>query len=113
MRAGIREQVPAIVAKLTEAALAGDVAAARLLLERVCAPLKAEEAPQRFDLMPGSLTQRGTAILESVADGNLPASTGASLLGALGTLARVTEMDELVRRIEALESAREPEGVKA
>lgn len=112
LRAAIAESVPEVIERLKAAALAGDVAAARLLLERTVAPVKAEEAPQPFDLMPGSLTQRGTAILEAVAAGDLPASTGASLLGAVGTLARVTEIDDLTRRIEALEAARGPEGTR-
>ena len=42
-------------------------------------------------------------MLRSVADGVLAPSQGAALLGAIGTLARVTEMDELESRIAALE----------
>jgi hypothetical protein len=113
LRQAIAEHTPSIIERLVASALAGDTSAARLLLERVAAPLKAEEAPQPFDLAPGTLTARGTAILEAVAAGALPASTGASLLGAVGTLARVAEVDELTRRIEALEAGRGQEGGKA
>lgn len=110
LRTAIAEHTPEIIARLVEAAKGGDVGAARLLLERSIPAIKSEEAPQPFDLAPGTLTERGTAILEAVAAGALPASTGANLLGAVGTLARVTEMDELVRRIEALEAGRGQEG---
>lgn len=106
LRAAIAEHTPEIIARLVEAAKSGDVAASRLLLERCVPPVKAEESPQAFDLAPGTLTERGTRILEAVAAGTLPASTGASLLGAVGTLARVAEVDELTRRIEALEAGR-------
>ena len=45
-------------------------------------------------------------MLSAVADGDLAPSQGAALLGAIGTLARVTELDELAARITALEAAR-------
>ena len=84
-------------------ALEGDVGAARLLLERAVAPLKAIEPVQALTLPDGTLTDQGRAVLRSVADGELAPSQGAALLGAIGTLARVTEMDELESRIAALE----------
>ena len=84
-------------------ALDGDVGAARLLLERTIAPLKAIEPTQALTLPDGSLTDKGRAVLSAVAGGELAPSQGAALLGAIGTLARVTEMDELESRIAALE----------
>ena len=42
-------------------------------------------------------------MLSAVAGGNLAPSQGAALLGAIGTLARITEIDELTARIAALE----------
>ena len=103
LRAAIAAQVPALLAKLMQQALEGDTSAARLLLERVVAPLKAQEAPQALVLPDGSLTDQGRAVLRSVASGELAPSQGAALLGAIGQLARVAEVDELTRRIEALE----------
>ena len=43
-------------------------------------------------------------MLSAVAGGDLAPSQGAALLGAIGTLARVTEIDELTARIAALEA---------
>lgn len=43
------------------------------------------------------------AVIDSVAAGELAVSQGAALLSAIGTLARVMEVDELVRRVEMLE----------
>ena len=43
-------------------------------------------------------------MLGAVATGTLAPGQGAALLGAIGTLARVVEVDELERRIEALEA---------
>lgn len=103
VRAAIPAQVPALLAKLMTQALEGDTSAARLLLERAIAPLKAIEQAQALTLPDGTLTDQGRAVLRSVADGVLAPSQGAALLGAIGTLARVTEMDELESRIAALE----------
>ncbi|AOF85799.1 hypothetical protein BSY239_843 [Hydrogenophaga sp. RAC07] len=104
IRASISARVPELLAALMARALAGDVGAARLLLERAVAPLKAAEQPQVLSLPSGTLTEQGRAVLASVAAGELAAGAGAALLGAIGTLARVSEIDELAARVAALES---------
>lgn len=104
LREAIAGRVPDILNALLTKALEGDVAAARLLLERTVAPLKAVEPPQPLTLPDGSLTEQGRAILAAVAAAELAPSQGAALLGALGTLARVAEVDELAARVAALEN---------
>ena len=108
LRAAIAEHVPAIIERLVGAALQGDVAAARLLLERTIAPLKAAEPAAPLVLPDGSLTEQGRAVLGAVAAGTLAPGQGAALLGAIGTLARVIELEELERRIAALEAGSAP-----
>ena len=103
MRAANTGNVPAILESLTTSALAGDVQAARLLLYRALPPIKPVEQSQPLSLPDGTLTEQGRAVLASVAAGELAPGQGAALLGAIGTLARVSEVDELARRIEALE----------
>ena len=105
LRAAIADRVPELLAAMMARALDGDTSAARLLLERAVAPLKAAEQPQALTLPDGTLTEQGRAVLASVAAGELAPGQGAALLGALGTLARVTELDELTARITALEAA--------
>lgn len=104
LRAAIAKRVPDLLDAMMARALDGDVGAARLLLERAVAPLKAMEQPQALTLPDGTLTEQGHAVLRSVANGVLAPSQGAALLGAIGTLARVTELDELESRIAALEA---------
>jgi hypothetical protein len=104
LRADIADRVPQLLGQLFTQAMAGDVGAARLLLERSIAPLKAIEAPQALHLPDGTLTEQGRAVLGAVAAGELAPGQGAALLGAIGTLARVTEVDELTRRIEKWEA---------
>ena len=103
IRAAIADRVPELLAAMMTRALDGDVGAARLLLERAVAPLKAAEQPQALSLPDGTLTDKGRAVLASVAAGELAPGQGAALLGAIGTLARVTELDEMAARITALE----------
>ena len=102
IRAAIADRVPDLLAAMMTRALDGDVGAARLLLERAVAPLKAAEQPQAMDLPDGTLTDQGRAVLASVAAGELAPGQGAALLSAIGTLARVTEIDELTARITQL-----------
>ena len=104
LRASLAADVPDILAGLVLAAKGGDVQAARLILERVLPPVKAIEQAVRLELPDGdTLTAKGRAVLASVAAGELAPGQGAALLGAIGTLARVAEIDELARRIEVLE----------
>ncbi len=103
IRAAIAERVPELLAAMMARALDGDVGAARLLLERAVAPLKAAEQPQALSLPDGTLTDQGRAVLVAVAAGELAPGQGAQLLAAIGTLAKVSEVDELTARITALE----------
>ncbi len=104
LRAAIREHVPAIIERLVQAALTGDVGAARLLLERVCAPLKASEDVNLLALPDGSLSEQGRSVLAAVAAGEIAVGQGAALLSSLGALAKITETDDLARRIASLEA---------
>lgn len=104
LRATLAKDVPAIIKMLGTAAKAGDMQAARLILERVLPPVKAIEQPQALALpADGSLTDQGRAVLSAVAVGDLSPGQGAALIGAIGGMARVTEIDELAERIKKLE----------
>ena len=112
LRAAIGERVPELLAAMMTRALDGDVGAARLLLERAIAPLKAAEQAQALSLPDGTLTEQGRAVLAAVAAGELAPGQGAQLMTALGTLARVVEVTELEQRITKLENAKGTDGNK-
>lgn len=104
LRASIAADIPDILAGLVLAAKSGDVQAARLILERVLPPVKATEQTQELDFPEGgTLTDQGRAVLSAVAAGELAPGQGAQLLAAIGSLARVIEIDELTARITTLE----------
>jgi hypothetical protein len=104
IRAGIADHIPAIIDKLVEQAKGGDASAARLLLERVIAPLKAMESPALVPLPAGSLAAQAQAVVRAAADGNLAPGQAALIVNALGGVARIVETTDLIERIEALEA---------
>lgn len=105
LREAIAQDVPAIVETLKAAALAGDVQAARLLLERALPACKPVELPQPLALPEGgTLADKGAAILHAAGVGELAPGQAAALLAALGTLAKIVETTELEQRIAALEA---------
>ena len=103
MRAAIATRIPELLEAMMQRALDGDVGAARLLLERTVAPLRATDMAQPLNLPNGTLTEQGRAVMAAVSTGDLAPSQGAALVGALGALARVAEVDELAARVAALE----------
>jgi hypothetical protein len=93
-----------IKAVLVKKAKEGDMAAIRIVAERVCPPIKAAETATPISLPEGTLTDRANSVLAGLADGTLNPGQAAQLLQALGAVAKVHEVDELARRIEALEA---------
>ncbi|MEA3250552.1 MAG: DUF5681 domain-containing protein [Pseudomonadota bacterium] len=82
----------------------GDMAACRLILERLLPAIRPAHAPVEFDIDPAApLADQGRAVLAAVAAGDLPPDQGRSLLDGIASLARITEIDELAARIEKLE----------
>ena len=104
LRASIAADVPEILAGLVTAAKGGDIQAARLLLERVLPPVKSIEQAVELQLPDGgTLTAQGRNVLSAVASGDLAPGQGAMLLSAIGSLARITEIDEMEARLTRLE----------
>lgn len=104
LRASLAGDVPVILAGLVLAAKGGDVQAARLILERVLPPLKGVEQAVELQLPDGgTLTAKASAVLSAAAAGELAPGQAAQLIAALGTLAKISEVDELAARITELE----------
>jgi hypothetical protein len=101
----LKDDLPAIFDTLRQQALAGDAAALRLVVDKIIPSPKAIEEPVPIALPDGSLTEQGRALLRACAAGEIAPGQAASLVGALGQLARVSEMDELDARIRKLEEA--------
>lgn len=104
LRTRLADRAGEVLDTVVDAALGGDVAACKLILERVVPALKPmEQAVQLAIPTDGTLTEQGRAVLAAVGNGALAPSQGATVVQAIGTMARVLEVDELTRRVEALE----------
>jgi len=105
LRAAIAQAVPEIIARLVErATMEGDVQAARLLLERVLPPVKAVALPEPLPVpATGSLASRGEAVLAAMAAGEVSADAAEAAMAGLMAVARLRTIDDLERRIAALE----------
>ena len=103
LRAQLEPDAPEILKSMVVAAKGGDVQAARLILERILPPLKPTEQAMELALLGDTLTDKGRAVLGAVSSGELSPGQGGQLITAIGTLARVAEIDDLERRIGELE----------
>lgn len=102
IRTQIAADLPAIIGVLKDKALAGDVTAARALMDRSLAPLKATDEPTRF--VPGHYPATSARlVLEAVSVGGLTPDQGSQILSALVAQVRITEVSELEGRIARLE----------
>lgn len=98
-----KPHAPELIAKAIRMALDGDSTAMRLCLERVVGPIKAQLPAVRIEGMPDTLTGQGEAVLRAMAAGDISPDAAADILQGIAAQARITEVDELQRRIEALE----------
>ncbi len=103
LRKAIVEDMPEIILALIKQAKAGDTAAAKILLDRCCPPLK----PQAMTInvpVGGTLAEQGGDIIRATLSGNIPPDVGAQLINALSNQAKLIELQELTERIEILEA---------
>ena len=79
------------------------MAAAKVLIDRVCPPLKPQALPISLPVN-GSLTEQGVEIIRATMAGQIPPDIGSQLITALAAQSKIIEVDELTRRVEALEA---------
>lgn len=104
LRAALTKELPEVLEALVARAKAGDTGAIKLVLERTVPVLRPVDAATPLNLpADGGLADQGRAVLAALATGQLPANQAANILQGLGNLAKLIELDELTRRIEALE----------
>ncbi len=96
----------ALVRKVIELAKGGDMQALKVCLDRLCPPLKPQSALVQIEIPEtDNLADIGRVFILAASDGRLSPDIASQLVAAVGTLARVVEIDELKERLAALESA--------
>jgi hypothetical protein len=89
------------------AALAGDMQAANMVLQRLSPPLRARADKATFELTPDApLHEQANQILASVAEGQIDPETGKILIDCIQSVAGIRTVDELELRLRALEEKR-------
>lgn len=87
-----------------DAALAGDMQAANLVLQRLSPPLRARAEKVQFDLSQDApLTTQAQQVLAAIADGNIDPETGHMLINCIASFAGLKQVDDLEQRLIALE----------
>ena len=93
----------ALISKAISMALDGDPAMIRVCIDKLIASPKAREQSVKIPDFDGSLSERGERVLAAIAIGAISPSEGLTVLGAIGAQAKLVEVDDLLKRIEALE----------
>lgn len=111
LREQLKEHGAEVAQKVIDSALQGDMQAAKMVLDRLAPPLKAQAAPVTIDL-PEAAGLAGTAkaVIASAASGELAPDIAAQMVAAVGQLARISEIDELLKRVERLEKVTDSGG---
>jgi len=102
-RQATESQMDAVIEAMVTAAKAGDTSAAKLLIDRCIPPFKPVQPASAFPLSGDSLVEKAEAILAAVANGALAVHDAKALIDAIGSLARIIEVEEFERRIAVLE----------
>lgn len=106
LRDEIAKAAPDIIDSLVGLAKAGDVQAARLLLDRCLPALRAVDSPAPLALGdgPADLAGAATAVLAALSAGSLTPDQAGAVASVLNALVRVREATELEARITKLEN---------
>ena len=105
MREALAADLGGIIDTVKARALAGDMQAARIILDRLVPSLRPVEMPAVLTLPAGAtLAGQAQAVVNAAAAGELAPSQAAQIVTALGGVAKIIEATELLKRIEALES---------
>jgi polyhydroxyalkanoate synthesis regulator phasin len=94
-----------LIQRVVGMAKEGDMAALKLCLDRLCAPLRPTDRHIVIEGMADAteLSDKGELILTNVASGEITPSEAQHLMTAVSSQARIIEVDELERRVAELE----------
>jgi len=100
----------ALVTKAVELALAGDSTALRICIDRLIPPARARGDPVALPPASDSLAENGRNVIEALAEGRLSPEETGEIMQALTAQARIVEIDEIEKRVTALEQAAATKG---
>jgi len=103
-RRAIQDKGEELVTVVLNAALAGDMAALRLCLDRIAPPLRPSAEPVEIAMPEGASAQeQATLVLAAIARGEVDPVNGKLLVDVISSVATLTELPAILARLEALE----------
>jgi len=102
IRNHIAGKMPNIMKVLVTAAEDGDIQACKILVDRVCPPLR----PQAISVdLPagGTLADQGNRVIKGMLNGTIPTDIGSQLLSALHTHAGTIDLTVVAERLARIE----------
>ena len=98
----IDSMIPQVLDCVYQKALAGDMTAAKMLLDRTLPNKRPEQ--ERVEIEhSGNIASDAQNVLRGVFDGEVSPDVGAILLSAMTSVLKAIEVEDLAKRIEALE----------
>ena len=102
LRKSIVDDMPEIINTLVKLAKSGDVAAAKVLLDRCVPVLKSQAMPINLPVN-GTLAEQGGEIIKATMSGQIPPDIGSQLIIALSNQGKLIELQELTERLQRIE----------
>jgi hypothetical protein len=106
LRKAIEAKADEILQAVINAAILGDMAACKMLLDRITPTLKPQALPINL-VFQESLALQGNEIIKTTVKGQIAPDIGSQLISALASQTKIVEADDVIRRIEALEAQNE------
>ena len=105
LRQAIEGEAEAIIKAMIEQAKAGDIQAAKALLDRVLPALKPESQAIHLPelVAAGTMAEKARAAIDAAGAGDIAPSAASDMVSAIAGLAKIIETTELQKRLEALE----------
>jgi hypothetical protein len=102
----LETHMPELLAKVVELAKKGDTQALKICIDRGLPAKKViDELVDLGKPLDGTAAEQGRIVLQAVGDGRITPDQAATLMTSIAAQARVVEIDELERRLQALEQA--------
>ena len=102
LRKSIADDMPEIVKTLVDLAKGGDVQAAKVLLDRVCPPLRPQALPVNIET-GATLPEAGGNVVNATLYGSIAPDIGSMLIRALAEQGKLIELQEMADRLQRLE----------
>jgi hypothetical protein len=105
IRKAIEKRQDEILKAVIDAAIAGDLTACKMLLDRITPPLKPVAAQIALSVPEGAgLSEQGAAVVMAALSGQIPPDIGSQLITALAAQSKIIEMQEMAERLERIEN---------